>query len=65
MDSAGNLFSTTSLGGAGGRGIAYELSPSSTGWTENILATFVLKSTTYLDLPTGPLPWTRRATSMA
>jgi uncharacterized repeat protein (TIGR03803 family) len=55
MDSAGNLYSTTSLGGSGDGGVAYELSPSSTGWTENILASFVLKSTTLPDWPTGPL----------
>ena len=33
LDSAGNLYGVAPLGGANGKGMAYELSPSSTGWT--------------------------------
>jgi uncharacterized repeat protein (TIGR03803 family) len=32
IDSAGNIFGTTPMGGANGRGAAFELSPTSTGW---------------------------------
>jgi uncharacterized repeat protein (TIGR03803 family) len=44
-DSAGNLYGTTTLGGScalskQGCGIVFELSPSSTGWTETVLHTF-------------------------
>ena len=40
FDEAGNLYSTTYEGGANGGGIAFELSPSSGTWTENILYNF-------------------------
>ena len=40
LDTHGNLFGTTSLGGANGVGVVYELSPSSSGWTETILYNF-------------------------
>src|ERR1035438_9480724 len=33
LDSAGNLYGVAPLGGANGKGMAYELSPSSPGWT--------------------------------
>lgn len=39
-DTAGNLYSTTYGGGAYGRGTVFELSPSSSGWTETILFNF-------------------------
>jgi uncharacterized repeat protein (TIGR03803 family) len=44
FDSAGNLYGTTPFGGQGcngsGCGVVFELSPSSSGWTEKILYTF-------------------------
>jgi len=40
LDAHGNLYGTTSLGGALGFGTIYELSPSASGWTETILHTF-------------------------
>lgn len=46
LDSAGNLYGTTGAGGttttfcAGGCGVAYELSPGSSSWTETILYNF-------------------------
>jgi len=41
IDAAGNLYGTTFDGGAGGLGVVYELTPSSSGkWTETILYSF-------------------------
>ncbi len=44
LDAAGNLYGTTFYGGSGscngGCGVVFELSPSSGGWTENILYSF-------------------------
>jgi uncharacterized repeat protein (TIGR03803 family) len=40
-DSAGNLYGTTSAGGASGYGIIFKLTPSQSGWTETILHQFV------------------------
>jgi len=40
LDTHGNLYGTTSFGGAYGVGVVYELSPSSSGWTETILYNF-------------------------
>ena len=40
FDSAGNLYGTTSYGGATGHGTVFELTPSSRGWTENVLYSF-------------------------
>ena len=41
LDAAGNLYGTTKLGGARGAGVAFELTPSSSGrWTEKVLHTF-------------------------
>ena len=54
MDSAGNLFGVTPLGGAHGDGVAYELSPSSTGWTYTNLYDFA-GGTTGANLPNGSL----------
>lgn len=39
-DSSGNLYGITSLGGAQGGGTAYELSPSGSGWSFNVLYGF-------------------------
>jgi uncharacterized repeat protein (TIGR03803 family) len=41
LDTAGNLFGTTSLGGASGKGTVFELSPKAGGtWTETVLYSF-------------------------
>ncbi len=37
FDSAGNLYGSTSDGGSGGGGTVFELSPSGSGWTFNLL----------------------------
>jgi uncharacterized repeat protein (TIGR03803 family) len=55
IDSKGNLYGTTVVGGTYGYGTAFELSPSSTGaWTETILHNFGASATdgTY---PVAPL----------
>lgn len=41
FDQAGNIFGATTYGGTFNNGTIYELSPSSDGWTENILYNFV------------------------
>jgi uncharacterized repeat protein (TIGR03803 family) len=40
LDGSGNLYGTTSTGGASGNGVVFELSPSNTGWVETVLHTF-------------------------
>lgn len=40
LDAAGNLYGTTTLGGAHSLGAVYELSPSPSGWSETILHSF-------------------------
>jgi uncharacterized repeat protein (TIGR03803 family) len=41
LDSAGNLYGTTSSGGSGGAGVVYKLSPGARGnWTETVLHNF-------------------------
>ena len=40
FDAAGNLYGTTTYGGAHGGGIVFELSPSQGSWTETILHSF-------------------------
>ncbi len=40
FDNAGNLYGTTTLGGANDDGTVYELSPSQSGWTETTLYSF-------------------------
>jgi uncharacterized repeat protein (TIGR03803 family) len=40
LDASGNVFGTTTYGGASGYGIAFELTPSSGSWTETILYSF-------------------------
>jgi len=40
FDAAGNLYGTTSAGGAAGLGTIFQLTPSGSGWTETILHNF-------------------------
>jgi uncharacterized repeat protein (TIGR03803 family) len=40
FDSKGNLYGTTSFGGANFQGTVYELSPANGGWIESVLYTF-------------------------
>ena len=40
MDSLGNLYGTTKLGGGAGVGVVFRLSKSSSGWTQTVLHTF-------------------------
>jgi|HubBroStandDraft_1064217.scaffolds.fasta_scaffold00803_7 uncharacterized repeat protein (TIGR03803 family) len=60
FDSAGNLYGTTSLGGASinsncyaGCGVVFELSPSATGWKETVLYNFCSQA----DCTDGNLPF--------
>jgi uncharacterized repeat protein (TIGR03803 family) len=43
FDAAGNLYGTTSSGGSSGNGTVFQLAPSQSGWTENILYNFELQ----------------------
>lgn len=43
FDPAGNLYGVAQGGGAHGLGVAYELEPSSTGWSHHILHSFIGK----------------------
>jgi uncharacterized repeat protein (TIGR03803 family) len=40
LDAHGDLYGTTSFGGAHNYGVVYKLSPSSTGWIQTVLHTF-------------------------
>lgn len=40
LDSAGNLYGTTTLGGNYGYGVVFQMTPSGGGWNENVLYTF-------------------------
>jgi uncharacterized repeat protein (TIGR03803 family) len=40
LDAQGNIYGTSSLGGANGFGAVYKLSPSASGWTETVLYNF-------------------------
>ena len=40
LDAQGNLYGTTSLGGANGDGVVYKLSPHGSGWKQTVLHTF-------------------------
>ena len=42
QDAVGNLYGTTESGGADLGGVAFEFTPSSGGWTENVLHSFCL-----------------------
>ena len=47
LDKSGNLYGTTYFGGVSGRdgpGTVYELTPSGSGWTEEILYSFPFRS---------------------
>jgi uncharacterized repeat protein (TIGR03803 family) len=57
VDSAGNLYGTTTTGGSGCEcGIVFELSPSGSGWTETVIHQFQGPdgSTPYATLTLGP-----------
>ena len=40
FDAVGNLYGTTTSGGANGYGVVFELSPTPSGWTESVLYSF-------------------------
>ncbi len=40
IDNAGNLYGTTLYGGSGGYGTVYQLTPSGSGWVQNLLYSF-------------------------
>jgi uncharacterized repeat protein (TIGR03803 family) len=40
LDQAGNLYGTTTAGGADGQGVVFKLTPSGGGWTESVLWSF-------------------------
>lgn len=40
LDTAGNLYGNTLMGGTGGAGTVYQLMPSDGGWLENVLVNF-------------------------
>jgi uncharacterized repeat protein (TIGR03803 family) len=40
FDKAGNLYGTTAGGGSGGAGTVFQLTPSGSGWAENVLHSF-------------------------
>ena len=42
LDNSGNLYGTTAYGGANGDGVVFQLVPSGSAWTENILFSFSL-----------------------
>jgi uncharacterized repeat protein (TIGR03803 family) len=45
FDSFGNLYGTTTMGGAGDAGTVFELSPTGNGWTETVLHNFETNGT--------------------
>jgi len=54
FDAAGNLYGTTSAGGAHKGGTVFELSPGTNGaWTEKVLYSFVPGNTGYVSGPIG------------
>jgi uncharacterized repeat protein (TIGR03803 family) len=44
FDSSGNLYGTTSYGGANASGVVFELSPAAAGWKETVLYNFCSQS---------------------
>lgn len=50
FDTSGNLYGTTYMGGLNGGGTAYELTPSSGGWTSNVLYAFTAIQGSYAEL---------------
>ena len=44
FDNAGNLYGTAFVGGDNNSGVVYELTPSGSGWTENVLYDFQVAS---------------------
>jgi uncharacterized repeat protein (TIGR03803 family) len=54
VDAAGNVYGTTQDGGSGGGGSVFEFSPSGSGWTGNILYSFIFQSSGG-NLPQGSL----------
>ena len=54
MDAAGNLYGVGGGGGTNGFGVAFELSPGSGGWTEQVLYDFGAHGYDAID-PSGPL----------
>jgi uncharacterized repeat protein (TIGR03803 family) len=53
LDASGNLYGVTHNGGTDGLGVVYELSPSSSGWTQTVLYSFTGNS--FADGPRGTL----------
>ncbi len=56
MDSAGNLYGTTSIGGTGGgngNGVAFKLTRGASGWTESVLYKFCQQT----NCADGSQPW--------
>jgi uncharacterized repeat protein (TIGR03803 family) len=54
FDSAGNLYGVTEFGGASQLGVAYELSPATSSWTQNVLFNF---STAAGSSPLAGMTW--------
>jgi hypothetical protein len=44
FDNTGNLYSTTEVGGSDDDGVIFELAPTSGGWAEHVLHSFVMAS---------------------
>jgi uncharacterized repeat protein (TIGR03803 family) len=44
FDRAGNLYGTTSVGGANGKGVVFELTPAGASWKETVLYSFCSQS---------------------
>jgi uncharacterized repeat protein (TIGR03803 family) len=55
MDASGNLYGSTTSGGSGNGGTAFELSPSQGGWTFNVIYSFFQLATGAPGGPVNPL----------
>lgn len=55
LDAAGNIYGTTTFGGAQGRGTVFEIVHAGGAWTEKILHSFTPQGTTDGDEPEGGL----------